>query len=50
MMLETDDPRVNLSNGQFAAKGNIGDNDGTVISANYLSILSYNTNTVDSGA
>ena len=32
MMLETDDPRVNLSNGQFAARGDIGDNDGTVIS------------------
>ena len=30
MMLETDDPRVNLTNGQFAARGNIGDNDGTV--------------------
>ena len=37
MMLETDDPRVNLSNGQFAARGDIADNDGTVISAKYLS-------------
>ena len=38
MMLETDDPRVNLiiTNGQFAARGDIGDNDGTVISAKYL--------------
>ena len=33
MMLETDDPRVNLTNGQFAARGNIGDNDGTVITS-----------------
>ena len=32
MMLMTDNPRVNLTNGQFAARGNIGDNDGTVIS------------------
>ena len=37
MMLETDDPRVNLTNGQFAARGNIGDNDGAVISTNYFS-------------
>ena len=33
MMLETDDPRVNLTNGQFAARGSIGDNDGTVITS-----------------
>ena len=32
MMLMTDDPRVNLTNGQFAARGNIRDNDGRVIS------------------
>ena len=37
MMLETDDPRVNLANGQFATRGNIRDNDGTVISTNYFS-------------
>ena len=30
MILETDDPRVNLTNGRFAARGNIGDNDGIV--------------------
>ena len=35
MILETDDPRVNLTNGCFAARGNIGDNDGTVITSIY---------------
>ena len=28
LMLETDDPRVNLTNGRFAARGYIRDNDG----------------------
>ena len=37
MMLETDDPRVNLVSGQFAARGDIGDNDGTVLSSNSFS-------------
>ena len=43
MILVTEDPRVNLTNGQFAAGGNIGDNDGTVITS-YNNILSENAN------
>ena len=42
MMLETDDSRVNLINGRFAARGNIGDDDGTVI----ISVLFTSLNNI----
>ena len=42
MMLETDNSRVNLADGRFAARGNIGDDDGTVI----ISVLFTSLNNI----
>ena len=45
MILVTDDPRVNLANGQFAARGNIEDNDGNVKDSAVITSLSYRKGT-----
>ena len=45
MILMTDDPRVNLANGQFAARGNIKDNDGNVKDSAVITSLSYRKGT-----